>query len=683
MINRNWFLATLVTGLAMSVTHVATVTRQSVPVRLSPGVVGASCVLESSGSTLSPILGLSQLKCEATDATLRCSFDNAEPFDVKVADLCARPRTIQTAHTVVLQLHESSEVGVEWLQLQPVGVRVVASRRMSGEALRIPVVLSPDRFVRITDSRRAPITFRTTQFVSESTQLPPFLDGGEVVLVSQPNGQLAPEAYQIQGPGGLSTEIGADLAVGMASIRGLSEGVYTITPIYQSRIAAEPRAVTVQTGRTTFARYDDEDVGAINVAIDPALCSLVTAAVVERLLPAQQPSGRRTIKRHEACDVRVGGLSPGFYEVRLVGPQDALESAHTNVSRGVIAQVFVSANASVAGSLRINHQPGVEKAVELMRISAGEDGPIRRAYTDAAGSFQAEGLSPGDYRLRLSQGGVQSLGQEKRVKLRPGLNKVDWDVSAGSVTLKLLGGAMAEPVSVAITQTEPIQPGMFRATHSFNRRLTTEPVVDGLAPGKYTVQARQRHLVSELVPLTVGAAEETHNVQLSLAEYEAQLELVDESGAKVTGAWIANSSGTEASPVGEGVYLLGGMAPGGPVYIRARGHAPYCKHAPSSGRMQVVLKAGRDVQFIFSGSTSNSPAGRILWPDVDCPVPLNWHSFRPQGRTTDGETVFALSNVAPEFRFLYLANAFDTEKDAQVIAVGSDSTVRLSLRPPK
>ena len=635
---------------------------------------------------------------------LSCTAEAAEPLDLPLDEACRRDvLPLVLARKVIVEAEDgaSTPTTVEWLIFPASGdLEGVAARTVTQYPAIIRVGVLPDRLVRFLRSGSAPVTTSAAELTAfDQWRLPRPQPGGEVII-RRSSAPIVPLGYRLTGPGGVATypHGGATLL----TLRGLPDGRYHLTPIYEGGVHGAELAVQVADGASTPVTVPAEAVGGATVDIWPQVCTQVRRVRILRLVTRVDNSGpivrSATVTREIAakengpCQQTVTGLSPHEYEVVLEGESSVVARRRFDVTAGTITPLlFAEPKTIVSGTLTLNDRPFRGVAVQF--FTGTDRQPDAEAHPDERGAYAAELRDPGTYRVSLSARGVPLLGQDRALNAVEGENVFDIKVVGGTLELKFenlhkpVGGRVQIRISAANPQ--PVTGGWTRGdvNHFVDADdpllADDELVLPGIGLAEYVISATQEGLsrsdprrITDTVAVALTESRLEASAILRFRENTAELLLTNRQGDRVPRARVYGM-GSSAREVEPGMYSLDRIAPGTALQVRAGGYTPTCHVASGSGRTELVLDVGRTVEVRFPGlAPGGGPPGEISGGSLPCPVSLAGFPYVELPADTDGARRVRLSNFPQAYQFIHTILG----RNAQPIAVAGDVFV-VPFRP--
>jgi hypothetical protein len=413
-----------------------------------------------------------------------------------------------------------------------------------------------------------------------------------------------------------------------------------------------------------------DEVGAVDLTLDATPCAAARTIDVTRVevsvetTPAggqsqrvlTTPTVRVPVSR---CNLRIGGLIPGEYDVGILNMQDQTATRkRLRVLADDVSTLLIEAPANrLSGRVTLNGRPLGAATLEFRPKSS----PLSavRGMTDEQGRYSAELEKPGPYLITLRIGAAPAAGQQGAVTVVEGDNTFNWDIKGGSLTVKVsnIDHASRAAVDFSVEQTSPaVIDGRSGFVHSV--KADHPDLMKGayqypaLGFATYTIRASQARAdangkarTSRPVTFTLSEQAPATTVTLMLTENSGLLILTDPGGGGVRGASLYGD-GLSASEKEPGTYSMEGIPPGHQLQVRATGFVPTCRTAPDNSATRVVLDRGRAVEAEFPGldSAAASPAGVISWVGADCRVALDAFAYSKLPPAADGTPRFLVAN---------------------------------------
>jgi hypothetical protein len=493
---------------------------------------------------------------------------------------------------------------------------------------------SDTRLLRFSREGFAPVTVSATDLLARKRwALPPAVAGGELAVISH-RSDVQPQSYDLSGVGIRA----AGQPGGMVTWVGLSSGKYTITPVYQGGIRGEPVTAQVTASASNILILPRENVGGLNIAVEPAACLEATGMVIA----SADGAGDREMgfANSVECSLTIGGLKPGAYVLMLNGRDGVLSSVEFVVVPQVETRVNLSApSVVVSGQVLLNNDPFGDGAIRFASVASPTI--VKTVKTNAAGQYLVTLDRAGAYVVGLADDQGQAIaGQQRTSTFESGYNEFTWRIAGGTLRIYVRGVRYVAPVSLTVHAQKhgEVLPGLNLSgmSRSFGSDTPQPFVLRGIGFGSYSVRARQRAggpagdgpaSVSQQASVTLSEARREVTLTLELGENAAVLRIRDEAGHFIDRVEIIGGT-RHVRQQSIGTFLLSGVAGGSRLILRAPGFVPTCRSAPSEGESDVVLQRGRVAEVLLQGVTPfNVPAGWVQWPGADCPVPLQYFDF--------------------------------------------------------
>jgi len=440
-------------------------------------------------------------------------------------------------------------------------------------------------------------------------------------------------------------------------------GTYQLFARYLGGVVGEVREVIVQAERTSIVLFGPRDVGALQVDGDGSLCHEVDEVRVVRRTSrngARVEAEVATAGRTVDCRYRFEGLPAATYTVLFTnGVTGALAESTAEVERGRVAFATASApGVRLLGSVLRDGRP-LEGTVELLLSSSqsAAGGNSKRTRVMSAGAFEVTAPEPGAYVARIVIDGLLVVGTEKSVILNEGVNRLDWEIPAGSLTVDIDGWDRQSNVVLEIRRGGEDLLGVVASGRGVAPDENLPLIIRGLRSGTFELIARQilvngEQRISARRTVTVDEERSTERVTLTLRSYSAEIEVVSRDGRRIAAARVTPGEGANITEREPGLFPLEAsvVEPGAPVMISASGYAPTCISAPDGGRHTVVMTEGVGSRVTYTAPpvALPRPVGRLHWPGLACQLPSD--RFPSELLNVDPETkavTFLLGGLPP------------------------------------
>jgi len=375
-----------------------------------------------------------------------------------------------------------------------------------------------------------------------------------------------------------------------------------------------------------------------------------------RVMALSEMEPRAMTSTDAAGQFRLAGLPTGNLLVVAqdsTGEREARATTKIETGENTITLRFAS---GVAVSGRVQDEAGqpVPEATVLLNALTGEQG-FTRITSRSDGTFSADSVAPGTYRIMIWKDGFQ------RLELPNPLTVATTPIAGLEITL-LRGGAIEGRIQglaeqdLARVEISASSAGRRSATGTVRPGGTYR--MDGLEPGDYEVQAREPGGSQARARAKVEAGQ-TANADLAFGEDGAALSgRVVRYGEPLAGA-VVQLEGIEASFGGRqyadpaGRFRFAGLTPGR-YTIEARGLS-----ATHETRREITLPAeGLEVEIVVGGAfvagRVAAAAGGAPLPGAEIRLEATGAEVRPELRlwrspdgTTDSRGVFVFDGVPP------------------------------------
>lgn len=528
------------------------------------------------------------LQCSVADGRLSCDGDHVEPFDVNVVDVCNEGRLpIERASVVEVRDVGSRQATIEWLSLKYGSPeQVIASRVISlNSRVEIPIADAEDRAIRVSRSASSPVTISAAHLLRSSVwDLPGVESGGEIVVIL-PALSVPPVAFNAKGSSNRELQ---QLEGRLAVIQGLATGEYEIIPKYGSDLVGTGFTVPVREGSSSILSMPRQSIGGVVISLDADICPKVTAIGVKRDVggPLEGFISDGLVLQNPAvsdCKWKIEGLPIGNYVAYALTSGGSGGSGPFGVVGDAISTVQLGSRLiPVSGAVSMNRRPLPNANLTFISTDNGE---VFNAITDSSGSYITTLSTIGRYNVLINS--TLSGKQRKTTTVTSGQTTINFELSGGTIVLRLNGWTEASQAVIQITSTgfttsELIQPGQ-----------PPKAERHGLDFGKYTVTAIEGNLRATRTPIVVEINEDRPQVEvdLNLENRQARLTIIDPFGQPMDVAFKGYfPTPTRLSP---GTYSVDSISPGAQMrLIGPKSLTPTCIRAPFDD-MQVVLTPGR------------------------------------------------------------------------------------------
>lgn len=632
--------------------------------------------------------------CAGESATLSCDAKNAASFDLDRSIACRLTSLPwRRARAVVFvgrdtQLHGSL---VQTVEVDSDGrLLIAASRRLSTPAnVNLPVGTAA--LLRIERPGAAPVTLEVPADPRDPVPVPPVLAGGEVFvgLATQP---FTPINLVLSGQG--VRIIGEVRERRWTAISPVSPGSYRLTPRYLGGVVGATQEVVVLPERTSTIVFAPKDVGALHVEGEASLCHEADEVRVVRR--TSRNGGRvesevASVGRTPDCRYEFEGLPGAIYTVVFTNrATGALAEAVADVVPGRVALVRASApSVRLLGSVLRDGRP-VEGTVELLlsKSDTGIGGASARTRVMSAGAFELTAPEAGEYVASLAIDGLLVVGTEKSIVLKEGVNRLDWEIPAGSLTVDIEGWDRQSDVVLDIRRVGEDQLGVVASGRGLAPGENLPVVIQGLQSGTFELVARQvlangERRISARHSVAINEQRSTERVTLTLRSYSAEIEVVGPDGRRIAAARVTPSEGAGITESALGLFSLEAsvVEPGAPVMISAAGYAPTCISAPNGGRHTVVMAYGIGSRVTYTNPPAplSGPVGRLHWSGLACQLPID--RFPSEILSVDSETratTFRVSGLPPNTAVTLVVGGSGFPTESVSFRAGQDAV--LSLR---
>lgn len=595
-------------------------------------------------------------RCTDASGTVSCDARNALAFDLPTDEACRLSEWPWIkSREVEVNVDEGAYQAILLASGRPV---VLGTRAIEGRIVKVPVAESA--VVRIRRGGTSPVTLPIPSSDQKVLAVPPPLAGGEIFIgiVSQ---HFLPVAFNIRRGG---RRIATVRRSGLwASYSGVEDGDYRIEPEYVGGVLGPPVTVAVRAGQTADVEHQDSETGAVNAVARPALCNQVSKVRILGRPAGRNGNGRVEIEvggtdRLENCVARFEGLAQQQYVVEF-----------SNDRTGVLAKVPVTGVSHVATDVeadapsfkvmgRVTRQ-GEPLGGRAELVLFPEDEPANadlRAEIGAAGGFELSLPRGGTYTARVAVNGTVLVGTERQVSVEEGVTPLNWDLPEGEVEVNVEGWDRQTAAEVRVTWAEPGAKGLMGSVFAVNPDESLPLRIPGLTTGRFELVGRQQLkngevLVSRRTVVTLTPEMPRRKVALRLARFSAELEVIDENGARLQNVRATRGEGITLPSPEPGLFEITPEQgePGASMMLSAPGLVPICIPAPSEGRSRVVLKSGTSTVVTYTDVPSGNtrPIGRLWWPGLACELPLSRFSFVPivAGTDTPGRIAFQVTGV--------------------------------------
>jgi len=632
--------------------------------------------------------------CAVEPSVLSCDAENAVSFDVDRSVACRQPSLPwRRARLVSLTVRDAELQGVQvqTVEVDHQGQPLVVASRPVGTGARVNVPVGVTALLRIVRAGAAPITLEVPGDQTAPVLVPPPVAGGEVFvgLAEQP---FPPVDLVLTGQG--HRFVGQVRERRWTAISHVPPGTYQLSPRYLGGVVGPIQEVIVQPQRTASVLFGPKDVGALQVDGEGALCHEVDDVRVVRHTSRNgarvEAEVARTVKTAD-CRYRFEGLPAATYTVlftnRVTGP---LAESTADVVRDRVAVVTAAApGVRLLGSVLRDGRP-LEGAVELLLSSSlpGAGGNGARTRVMAAGAFELTAPEPGAYIASIVIDGLLIVGTQKSVVLNEGVNRLDWEIPAGSLTVDIDGWDRQSNVVLEIRRVGEDLQGVVGTGRGVAPDENLPLVIRGLRSGTFDLVARQvlnngEQRISARHTVTVDEKRSTAPVTLTLRSYSAEIEVMGRDGWRIAAARVAPGEGASLRESEPGLFPLEAslVEPGAPMMISASGYAPTCIAAPSGGRHTVVMADGVSsrVTYTTPPAALPRPVGRLHWPGLACHLPSGL--FSSELLNVDPETravTFMIGGLPPGLVVTLVVGGSGFPTESVSFRSGQDAT--LSLR---
>jgi hypothetical protein len=340
--------------------------------------------------------------------------------------------------------------------------------------------------------------------------------------------------------------------------------------------------------------------GAAVVYASPRQCENATSFTLTRV--SRLPSGGTSRDGRAYNDVTfcrwiIESLDPAEYEVHLTTPTGSGGHAAFTVLAGHVLSVKIqNPTVHVSGRVLLHGRPVADATLRFLTEPLGG---MASVTTNSAGRYEVMLDSPGEYDLGLV--GLSLASQSKSVAFNRGRNLLDWNITGGALTVRVMGdwdhssNVVVRLVGQRSTWADRLEPGQ-------------EPivVVRGIPFGTYDIAALQlpRHTSRKTLPVILSPENPEADITVEIGESRSRLIISDEHG---------------------GVYSLEGHTPGTPIRMRFGSTlTPACYEVPFDSTLYVTARKGRRVEVrTAQPNTAIIPDWTIVGVnDSDCPVLL-------------------------------------------------------------
>ncbi len=516
--------------------------------------------------------------------------------------------------------------------------------------------------------------------------------GGEV-FVGVANQRFAPVTFRLDQAG--RKHMAAVHGQRWAAASGLAPGVYRVTPIYRGGHAGRSQSVEVRSGATTVIRFMRQALGALDVEAEPPLCNQAPWVHLTRSSITSSGRAEMEVVRSEmssTCTLRIEGLEAGDYLVRFVNRTTgalAQSPAHiapgeVTVARGLATGVRVLGTVTRDGRALVG-VVDVVLSLEGQRL----DAEVARARVLPGGAFELTVPEPGTYVAKLEVNGMASLGSERPVVLSTGVQRLDWVVHPGTISIDIRGWGRESPVLLTFRRVGDDVTGLVGTGRVIQTHEDLPIAIPGLPPGRFEVSARQQlpsrlELVSGRRTLEISEHDPTVRLTLELRRYEAELEVIGPDGQRVAAATVTLGETDSIRRIEPGLFSLSGsnVDPGAPVMISALGLAPACVSAPDGGRLQVRLHSGVSSRITFTEPPVGlrSVVGRLSWPGLACDLPADrFPAELLSVNERNGAMTFRLGGLPPQVRVSLTVGGSGLPTVATSFTAGEEASLSLKV----
>ena len=654
---------------------------------LPEGISRARCIAADGRAYSSTANGQTlRIDCAgAPETVVRCDFDGGEPLDVTLDAFCrADTSPVVLARSVQVRARRPTELTAEWVRFggrPDEAVSVVARRALTVQgSVDLPVAQRDDRFITFIRPGLSPVTMHSGLLdANGGWTVPDAAPGGELVV----RAARAPiEAAKYHLAGGVRLETQAVRNV--ASFRAVPPGVYELVPEYEGGLRGQRTAVRIQPGQATFVALQEEQVGGVQVMVDPTLCSDSTTFAISEIRSSPKKSTATssvetvlTLPTRQECAHIIAGLWPGEYQVSLRGKKGQLAAQTFQVTSQALTSVSLSHEAVyVSGRVNLNGSPLPNVVIRF--IPEGRAAAEDQARTDEGGGYDLTLPAPGRFQVWFERDGRAMLGNEREVTFSAGPSERDFDLHGATLKVTLNQWARRAPIDMSVRPVWMTSPGK---SGDILRVLPADPlpvVFSGLSYGKYAVQARENPAPGQKGHRTAGAivtvedGQAETEIELTLTDSAGIVRVFDQTGAPVADATV-KAGDDRLMRAAPGVFSLANVVPATSLLVSAPGFAPVLRLVKESP-FDIVLTRGKPVRLQFAGGNPPLIKGILVWPGTDAPVPL--HLFAVT-RAQDASGDYIVHNFPEVPGVLYIPGPFDPPERYQSVAPDANNIIRI------
>lgn len=263
---------------------------------------------------------------------------------------------------------------------------------------------------------------------------------GELTVMVE-RGAVTPARFRLQGP----TPVEGPVEDFRYLARNLLPGTYELIPVYAGNITGRPRRLSIRPGKSAAVFFRAERVGALDLTMEPGICSEAREMVVTHVQSSRTANERTSSKTGMAeltldgtCARVVGGLRPGDYEVKVLNQAGTLASIPVSVKAQVVAAVTISAiSVRVSGHVTLSGNPSADIKLEFRPADDWLD--VTTVSADSLGMFSARLPEAGEYLVAFTRGAIHLVGQEREITVEGGDNDVDFELTGATLAVMVDG----------------------------------------------------------------------------------------------------------------------------------------------------------------------------------------------------------------------------------------------------
>jgi len=516
--------------------------------------------------------------------------------------------------------------------------------------------------VRFVREGYSPVTVVAERDAKEMWSLPAAVGGGEVVTMVAP-APVASEEVEFEGPASYRLKVGGQPFV---SLSGMVPGRYRAVRRYLGGISGGSQPVEITSGGSTVVVLEPEDVGGLHVTADSRLCSAATSIRVMKSKTVDAGQLRIASEEivfdasgFETCALRVYGLPPGSYGIRVDGRDGTLARTSADVQRQVVSAIELkSMTSSIGGQVKLNGRLVMDARVEARAGGGGE--PYHAIV--AGGQFNLDVPTTGVYELKIFRGALPLVGPRFTVDVQEGFNQVDLDLKGGTVRVRLTGeGVGSDRLRLYFMRDGAPTPTMMVPV------VGSSALVEAVGYGTYSVYAESPSHVAARRTFTLDAGRPEVTIDLELRRSTLVVRVSDDLGAPIPNARVLHATGG-ATEVAIGRFEVSALQPGTEVGASAPGLVPVCRQTSGSGDLEIRLRPGRAVVLeLLPAALKKQPLSLISSAPGSCPVPFYWFDVSVVSVSEDGTRRLLFANFTTEE-----VVTIQTTEGLQTIALNAD-----------